>query len=220
MNDEHPTKRCTKCDTFKPRDAFWPSRTRAAGLASVCKVCDATRRAAYNVAHNDEVKARRDAYYAANTDKVKAAHAAYYAANRDKLRPIRAVYRATNEDKLKEKNHAYRAARREKLKVQRDAYEATLATVEGLAARVSALEAVIGQTAKATVGLIAPERPRRKRAVHEHHTPEPVIPSATPPIIRTIRDIIIHDGATAAEAKRIQEREILARVEWRPTGNA
>jgi hypothetical protein len=169
---------------------------------------------AYRAANQDELRARKVAGYAANPEKARARSAAYRAANRNEVRERLAAYRAANIDKVKVQKAAHEANKRV-------AYKAALALVplvEDLKARVVALEALIGQSHfTASVDRIAPERPRRKRAVHEHHTPAPAVPSATPPIIRTIKDIVDHDRVTAAEAKRIQEREILARAEWRPS---
>lgn len=174
------------------------------------------RGAAYRAAHPDKVRASIAAHRAANREKLSARAAAYRAANRDAVRASKAAHRAANLDKVQAVQTAYRASVREKVKAWDEVYP----LLEKLLARVSTLEALIGPMSTATVDRIAPERPRRKRAVHEHVNQAPVLPSATPPIIRTIKDIISHDGVTPAEAKRIQDGEILARAEWRPTGNA
>jgi hypothetical protein len=141
--------------------------------------------------------------------------AARAAANPDKVRGQRRACQAVYRAKVRA---AYYAAKQKERKGDQEAVAAALALVplvESLIARVTALEALL--TPRATVGRIAPERSRRRRAVHEHHTPAPAMPSATPPPIRTIRDIVAHDGVTPGQAKRIQEREVLARAEWRPS---
>ncbi|MGD0109216.1 MAG: hypothetical protein ABSC06_35040 [Rhodopila sp.] len=227
MAVEHLTKRCTRCEAIKPLTEFNVRRDRRGGRVSACKACSHASCLAYRAANREKMRAYAAAYRAANPDERRASEASSRAANRDKIKVQRAAYRAANREKVRAGEVAYRVANREKLAAQTAARRAGVSAalaliplVEDLKARVAALEALIASTPKATVATIAPERPRRKRAVHEHHTPEPVLPSATPPVIRTIRDIIAHDGATATEAKRIQEREILARAEWRPTGNA
>lgn len=175
MDDEPSTKRCTKCDTVKPREAFSMHRTAPDGLRSACKACTSVQGA---------------------------------------------VYRATNLEKLKAQGRARYAEKRDEVALYRAGRRALVPMMEDLRARVAALEALLRKTPNGTVDRIAPERPRRKRAVHEHASQAPAVPSATPPIIRTIKDIVDHERVTAAEAKRIQEREILARAEWRPAGNA
>jgi hypothetical protein len=116
--------------------------------------------------------------------------------------------RDTVNAKKRAQRAAYRAARK-------TAEQQMSASLEALTARVAALEALLRQTH--TIDRIAPDRPRRKRAVHEHASPGSAAPSATQPVIRTIADILAHDGVTRPEAKRIQEAEILARAEWRPS---
>lgn len=115
-----------------------------------------------------------------------------------------AAYTAANQDKEKARKVAYRAAKQDKAK----AWETVFPLLESLKARVAALEALLRQTHNAAASGIVPDRPRRKRAVHEHATQTPAAPSASPPIIREIRTIIADDGVKPAEAKRIQDAEI------------
>lgn len=216
MDDEPSTKRCTRCDTVKPREEFGARRNRPGGLVSACRACTAAKKASYRATNRDKLRDQRAAYRTANPDKVKARDAAKYATHRDEYAARGAAYHAANLDQTKARQAAYRAAIREKLR----AWDAAYPLLESLAARVAALEALLRTTPNGTVNRIAPERPRRKRAVHEHPSQAPAVPSATPPVIRTIKDIVDNERVTAAEAKRIQEREILARAEWRPAGNA
>lgn len=227
MADEPSTKRCPRCEAIKPLSEFNVRRDRRGGRVSACKACSHASCLAYRAANREKMRAYAAAYRAANPDERRASEAASRAANRDKIKVQRAAYRAANREKVRAEQASYRAANREKLAAQTAARRAGVAAalavvplVEDLKARIAALEALLRTTPDGTIGRMAPERPRRKRAVHEHHTPEHVLPSGAPPIIRTIKDILAHDGVTAAEAKRIQEREILARAEWRPTGNA
>ena len=59
---------------------------------------------------------------------------------------------------------------------------------------------------------VAPEAPAEAFRGEPEPTPQP----ATRPSIRTIEEIRAQDKVSPAQARRIQEREIVARAEWRP----
>ena len=66
MNQPTPTYQCPKCQTEKPRDAFYGVKKRSGW----CKDCDRQRSAAY---------------YAANTDKARKAHRRWVAENPERV---------------------------------------------------------------------------------------------------------------------------------------
>jgi len=63
-------KKCPRCLTVKPLDAFAIDRSRASGRMSACKVCDAARSRRYYAANGDKVRDR----IAANARRRRAGH--------------------------------------------------------------------------------------------------------------------------------------------------
>lgn len=100
---------------------------------------------------------------------------------------------------------------------RRVAAEHKVLAAEVLAPALAALEAAVSALKTLMGPPAAPKtKPRTANGTKPAH-PTPARPPAAPPSIRTIKDIVAHDGVTLNEAKRIQEQEILARAEWRPS---
>ena len=220
MLDQPHTKRCPKCDTDKPHSAFHRDTGSSDGLRTSCIACQ---------------KERRSAKRAANLDKINAGlllgeHVTRRCIKCDTVKPSGAFHRDTNNaDGLNSLCKAcllarmteFRAGKRDKITstpaTRRSGYRAAAELwplVEDLRARVASLEALILKAPKATVAGMAPDRPRRKRTVHEPASHAPAARPATAPSIREIRTIILEEGVGPAEAKRIQDREILALSDW------
>lgn len=85
-----------------------------------------------------------------------------------------------------------------------------------LRAAVAALEAMMGSP---PVSRAAPKR-RAANGQKPTDVAEPAHSPDGPPPIREIKAIVAEDGVKPAEAKRIQDREIVTRAEWRPSTNA
>jgi len=91
------------------------------------------------------------------------------------------------------------------------AAEVLAPALAALRAAVSALETLMGP----------PATPMAAGAWKSKETDQRTssAPSKMPPIIRTIDVIVADDRVSAAEAKRIQEHEIVARAAWRRSTN-
>jgi hypothetical protein len=129
-------------------------------------------------------------------------------------------------DKVEQKAAKARAARRRATSEYKAAAKVLTPTLTALKAAVAALEALLGlrgpmpvtrdKSPQHQAAALAKRARKRTAAVANNGATIPATPPEAPPIIRTIKDIVAHDGVTLNEAKRIQEQEILARAEWRP----
>jgi hypothetical protein len=106
-----------------------------------------------------------------------------------------------------------KAAQRSVAAEYKAAAQSLAPALAALKAAVSALEALMGPTP-------AP-KPAKARTANGTTSARhlPVVPSSSPPLIREIKAIVADDRVSLAEAKRIQEREIVARAEWRPSAS-
>lgn len=188
MADEHPTKQCRKCETVKPLSDFYRNRKADDGAAAMCKDC---------------VKV--------------------YQKSRTNLRPAAASGLGRLSRKAMLAEHKIAAARAARNKVAAEqkalALQVLAPALASVNAAVSAVETLMGALKAASAALemlVGPKpakaKPRTANGVRPAH-PKP----EAPPSIRTIKDIVADERVTLNEAKRIQEQEILARAEWRPS---
>jgi IS5 family transposase len=114
---------------------------------------------------------------------------------------------------IERKAAAAKAAERKAIAARKlVAWQVMHPALEALEAAVAALKTLMEAEEH-----IRPPKPPRRRRPRPSRSLKPKLPvSETPPVIRMLKDIIAEDGVGPAEAKRIQEREILARAEWKP----
>jgi hypothetical protein len=184
MADEHPTKRCPKCDTTKPVSEFGISRSMADGRTNNCRQCLALYQRARALEHP------RGTSFGLKALAKKAI----------------AAERMVTEAKA--------AKRRVAAEHKALATEVLAPALAALKAAVSALETLMGPQA-------APKTAAKPRVANGNRPAHPTVAVApeAPPLIREIKTIVADERVTQNEAKRIQEREIVARAEWRPVVN-
>lgn len=195
MADDHSTKLCPKCDTVKPVSEFGIQRNRDDGLASRCRVCVR----AY-------AKARRKIVPPNGSGAMSGLGALTRKAMVAEYRITEA--RAARHKVAAEQRVLAAGVLAPALAALKAAAPAVESLMVALKAATSALEILMGSP---TVRK-ARAKPRASNGTASEH-----VRHASPPPIREVKTIVTEDRVTAAEAKRIQEREIVARAEWRPS---
>ena len=92
--------------------------------ASVCRACEATRKAAQYQRRKDELQARALAHYHAHADAYKARRARWYAANRERERERQRAYRARTIEQQRARCRAWRNANPERAAASQAAWRA------------------------------------------------------------------------------------------------
>jgi hypothetical protein len=190
------TRKCIICTAAKNADY------RAANAEMV-----RARKAAYAAANREKTRARAKAYRATNAEKLRAYDAARHADNREEERIRKIAWRAANTEKARATDAAYRDAQRNRLEAAR-----ALNLAFGLLVPLKSMVATLERLREA----VAASEKRAKATKPVKASPTGAVGFDTPPPIRTVSAIIAEDGVKPAEAKRIQDAEIIARAEWKP----
>jgi len=112
------TKRCGKCETWKPRTLeYWHAdRGKKDGLHAHCKSCASAYKKVLYEANSESEKARCKARYAANPERIKARVKAYREANPEATKAQFKAWREANLERKKAANKAWFDANPEKTK--------------------------------------------------------------------------------------------------------
>jgi hypothetical protein len=196
MADEHPSKRCPKCDTLKPVSEFGVNRNAHDNLTSRCRTCLHTYQKTRRLTA-PKLGRSMSSGLGTLTRKAMAAEHKIVAA-RAARNKVAAEQKALAAEVLAPALGALKAAT-----------TALESLMMALKAAASAMEILMGSP-------VARKSLAKSRGANGTILAHPK--PATPPPIRDIKTILAHDRVTAAEAKRIQEAEIVARAEWRPAG--
>lgn len=70
--EDSSTKRCTKCNVYKPLSKFSKDKDKKDGLSTRCKLCKSGEHAKWRKANPEKVKENNANWYAANTEKARA----------------------------------------------------------------------------------------------------------------------------------------------------
>jgi len=192
MADEHPTKRCPKCDTVKPVSEFGLNRNTHDHLTTSCRSC-----------LNASGKARR-LIGPAN--------------GRASLSGLGALTRKAMvaERKITEARAARHKVAAEQKALAAEVLAPALSAVKAASMALESLMTALKAAASAMEIMMGVARKPSAKSRRANGTGPARPTPATPPIIREIKAIVAEDGVAPTEAKRIQEREIVARSEWRP----
>lgn len=122
MSESRLLKVCTKCGETKEFSAFPKSSRNKCGIQSYCKSCACAIASAIYKKNPEAGKKRRADWNKANPEKVKAMSAAAYLKNSEKRKAAAAEYRKKYPIENKAKVEAWRAANPEKMKARRAQY--------------------------------------------------------------------------------------------------
>jgi len=144
MQQNQPTKTCTKCKEEKPAtlEYFHKQPRGKFGVTSICRICHIERMKNYYLKNKEKEKIRNRKYYDNNFEKENNRHLSHYyenwelvnkkqkeyvAKNRDKIAKYNVGYLIRNGDKRRKYAKEYRAKNKEKIRIwQKNHYHENL----------------------------------------------------------------------------------------------
>jgi len=107
MNNQKPTKVCSKCQEEKTLREFHKRKDSKDGHFTVCKICRQKKNKQYDLKHKKEKKIRMQQWYKNNKNKIKLYSQQHYLDHKNEIKIRLQRYYFKNKEKIDLKHKKY-----------------------------------------------------------------------------------------------------------------